>query len=384
MDEVAIIGAGPVGLTLAILLTQRGCKATVYEKRTEQAVHSRAIGLHPPAQKILELAGVGARVQERGVQIRRGIGISAGRSIGTMDFAVIGGEYPYVLSLPQQITESILRERLEELAPGALVSGADFTTVVAQSPDKVEFNVGGTARHARWLVAADGVNSAVRASLGVPFTGRDLPDTYLMGDFPDTTQLPHTAALFMHAAGIVESFPLPGSLRRWVVRVDREVSGSSASGIVDAVCHRAGFVLEAASCTMHSRFTTANKQVASMVHGRVVLLGDAAHQISPIGGQGLSLGFSDALDLAGRLSSDSHLAGFSDTRLHAARKAGSRAQLNMMLGRPLPGWLIPARDVLVSRLAVNQRLHDGVARSFTMTTREIPGTKRSDWRSSSS
>ncbi|PRA04530.1 hypothetical protein CQ019_09415 [Arthrobacter sp. MYb229] len=372
VDEVAIIGAGPVGLTLAILLAQRGQKATVYEKRTELAGHSRAIGLHPPAQRILELAGLGPRAQESGVPIRRGIGMSAGRIIGTMDFAVIGGDYPFVLSLPQQVTESLLRERLAELAPGALVSGAEFSGLLAQSPDGVEFTAGGTAHRARWLVAADGVNSSVRRSLGVPFAGKELPDTYLMGDFPDTTQLPHTAALFLHPAGIVESFPLPGSLRRWVVRVDGQDRGGSAAEVVDALCHRVGFVLDAASCTMHSRFTTANRQVASMVHGRVVMLGDAAHQISPIGGQGLSLGFADALELAARLASHASLAGFSETRLQAARKAGSRAQLNMMLGRPLPRWLAPARDVLISRLASSQRIHDGAARSFTMTARGVP------------
>lgn len=374
VDEVAIIGAGPVGLTLAILLAQRGRKATVYEKRTELAGHSRAIGLHPPAQQILELAGVGPQAQECGVPIRRGIGVSAGRIIGIMDFAVIGGDYPYVLSLPQQVTETLLRERLAELAPGTLVSGAEFTGLRSQSPDGVEFTAGGTSHRARWLVAADGVNSSVRRSLAVPFAGRALPDTYLMGDFPDTTQLTHTAALFLHPAGIVESFPLPGSLRRWVLRVDGQSSGSSAADVVDALCQRVGFVLDAASCTMHSRFTTANRQVASMVHGQVVLLGDAAHQISPIGGQGLSLGFADALELAGRLASNASLAGFSETRLQAARKAGSRAQLNMMLGRPLPWWLASGRDALISRLAASQRLHDGAARSFTMTPRGGPGS----------
>lgn len=366
MDEAAIIGAGPVGLCLAILLAQQGVEPAVYEQRSEPRTDSRAFGLHPPAQRILEQAGVGRWVQQLGVPIRRGLGISQGRAIGAMDFSVLGGTYPHVLSLPQPLAEQLLRQRLQQLVPGALKMATAFTTVLDQRADSVRFLAGGAARRARWLIAADGVDSAVRRDTGVPFAGRQHADRYLMGDFPDTTGLEHTAALFLHARGIVESFPLPGNLRRWVIRAAAGTGQADPAGIAEAVGQRTGYLLDAGRCTMHSRFATATRMAPAMAHGRVLLIGDAAHQISPIGGQGLNLGFADALELSRILAGKAPLDGFSARRMDAARKAARRAQLNMFLGRALPGWLLPVRDAAFCALAASSAVHDAVARSFTM------------------
>jgi 2-polyprenyl-6-methoxyphenol hydroxylase-like FAD-dependent oxidoreductase len=104
-----------------------------------------------------------------------------------------------------------------------------------------------------------------------------------------------------------------------------------------------------------------------MVHRRVLLLGDAAHQISPIGGQGLSLGFQDAQAVAQLVIGGGPLQAIDDLRLRAARSAARRAQVNMLLGRALPGWAVPPRDAVFSRLAASAWLHQWVARDFTMT-----------------
>ncbi|WP_417366545.1 FAD-dependent oxidoreductase [Glutamicibacter arilaitensis] len=366
MDEAAIIGAGPVGLALAILLVQEGRTVRVFEQRTAPVEHSRAIGLHPPAQQVLELLGVGAKAQHAGVQIRGGLGISRGRSIAAMDFSVIGGAYRHVLSLPQQCTEQLLRERLEQLAPGSVEHGCAFERVLSQSQQAVEFVAGGTVHQARWLAGADGVRSAVRADLGVRFEGKNHHGCYLMGDFPDTTSLAHTAALFLHPYGIVESFPLPDSLRRWVVRFEQNPKDASPELLAETVGQRTGYLLDAC-CTMSSLFGTATRLVPSMVHGRVLLVGDAAHQISPIGGQGLSLGFQDARVVAQLIIDGGSLQAIDDVRLRAARSAARRAQLNMLLGRALPSWAVPPRDAVLSRLAASAWLHQQVARDFTMT-----------------
>ncbi|CBT77267.1 FAD-dependent oxidoreductase [Glutamicibacter arilaitensis] len=367
MDEAAIIGAGPVGLALAILLVQEGRAVRVFEQRTAPVEHSRAIGLHPPAQQILEQLGVGAKAQHAGVQIRGGLGISRGRSIAAMDFSVIGGAYRHVLSLPQQCTEQLLRERLEDLAPGSVERGCAFERVLSQSQQTVEFAAGGVVHRARWLAGADGVRSAVRTDLGVRFAGKNHHGCYLMGDFPDTTSLAHTAALFLHPHGIVESFPMPGRLRRWVVRFEKNPKDTSPELLAETVGQRSGYLLNASSCTMSSLFGTATRLVPSMVHGRVLLLGDAAHQISPIGGQGLSLGFQDAQAVAQLVIGGGPLQAIDDLRLRAARSAARRAQVNMLLGRALPGWAVPPRDAVFSRLAASAWLHQWVARDFTMT-----------------
>ncbi|NAZ16068.1 NAD(P)-binding protein [Glutamicibacter soli] len=374
MDDAAIIGGGPVGLGLAVLLAQQGWTVRVFERRRGISAHSRAIGLHPPAQQVLARAGLAAQLAEQGTAIRRGVGISNGRQIAELDFSSLPGPYPYVLALPEHQTMTLLRDRLRELDPQALAEGHEFHGIEGQSRESIRFTVAGPGgvqtREASWLIGADGVQSAVRAELGAGFRGRQLPDRYLMGDFPESTGWPQTAALFIESQGIVESFPLPQGLRRWVARLGR---GQPADAeLPELIRERTGYRVDAAACTMRSCFTTANRRATRMVQGRAVLLGDAAHQISPIGGQGMCLGLIGAARLADLLASGTvpgggQLLQFQARQLKAARQAGLKAHLNMALGRPVAPWLLPARNLLFSAVAGNRTVRDTVARSFTMT-----------------
>ncbi|PRB70479.1 NAD(P)/FAD-dependent oxidoreductase [Arthrobacter sp. MYb213] len=371
--DIAIIGAGPVGLTLAILLTQQGHLVHVYEKRRGVAVHSRAIGLHPPALEVLHLAGISSELLARGVPIRGGSGFYGGEKLATLDFSVLRGAYQYVLSLPQNQTQELLRRQLFHLAPHALHEGTGFASLLTQGEDMVRFNVQDEhgelfRRQARWLVAADGVGSTVRDALGLSFAGHTFPDQYRMGDYPDTTELGPNAALFLHQEGIVESFPLPGSRRRWVAHFPQD----SAASLSHVVTRRTGHFLETSQGTMLSDFATANRTVRKMVHGRIILIGDAAHQVSPIGGQGLALGLLDAAALAavlnGRANPDRiELVRFERARLQAAHVAGRQARVNMILGRPFPKPLALARNQMIRVLGSNSLVRTAVARKFTMT-----------------
>src|SRR4051794_8518135 len=82
MPDVVIVGGGPVGLLLAILLAQRHVDLVVLEGRTEGSAHSRAIGIHPPAVRVLESAGVAREAIRRGVPITRGEVRCDGRVLG--------------------------------------------------------------------------------------------------------------------------------------------------------------------------------------------------------------------------------------------------------------------------------------------------------------
>lgn len=369
--EIAIIGGGPVGLTLAILLIRRGYRVRVFEARNKVSEHSRAIGLHPPALEVLAEAGIAQQLHLRGLQIRQGLGSNAGKQIAKLNFASLPGNYRYVLSLPQPQTQLFLRQRLASLAPAALSSGHRFLDVLGQGSDSVHFTVrdraGTTQVHtASWLIGADGVNSALRQVLAVPWQGKKLPDSYRMGDYPDHSSLGEHAVLYLHREGIVESFPLPENQRRWVTWRPPQHEES----LEQLVGHRTGHRLDPATCTMRSDFNTAQFAVTSMVHGRIVLIGDAAHQISPIGGQGLALGLLDASALAAVLDSKipaRQLGAFERSRLGAARLAARRAKLNMMLGRPLPQLLVSPRNAIFSQITSHRATHDSLAQIFTMT-----------------
>jgi 2-polyprenyl-6-methoxyphenol hydroxylase-like FAD-dependent oxidoreductase len=116
-----------------------------------------------------------------------------------------------------------------------------------------------------------------------------------------------------------------------------------------------------------------------MVHGRAVLLGDAAHELSPIGGQGMNLGWLDAAVIAPLLErmvpADQgrpdpalarELADMERSRLSAARKASRQAGINMALGRPLPPAVLALRNAVVGRAVQLPAVAGFVARRFTM------------------
>jgi len=374
--DVAVVGGGPVGLALAILALQDGLRVRVLEARTVRSSHSRAIGIHPPGMAALEATGVSAQLAAEGVQIRTGSARTRDTELVSISFAKTSTAYPYVLALPQERTETVLQARLHELDPDALQRGHRVTSLLDDGTGVTLAGAaagGDFALRASWVVAADGARSAVRGLLGVQAAGTLLRDSYLMGDFPDNTGDGPVGVLYLEPEGIVESFPLPGGKRRWVAHTRLLHTDSDAKDLARIVAARTGRTPEAAASTMLSAFPVRTTALKQLVHGRTVLIGDAAHEVSPIGGQGMTLGWVDAAELAPLLSAAVHgtdvgrqLAAFDRRRRRAAVVASAQARLNMALGRPLPAPVMRARNTVLAQLFRSRVLSDAVARRFTM------------------
>ncbi|MGV0111335.1 FAD-dependent oxidoreductase [Arthrobacter sp. CP30] len=377
MHDVIVVGGGPVGLYTALLLRQTGLDAVVLERRADRSSHSRAIGIHPPALRALAAGGIAEELRTRGVLIRDGVARSAGRHVGTVSFSTLPGEEKYVLAVPQAVTEEILERRLQEEFPGtvrrgvAVLSSRDHgdhvrTVVRSQGEDIV--------LEARIIVAADGARSSVRDGAGIRAPSRRYPDCYVMGDFLDGTDDGHDAVLYLETGGIVESFPLPGGIRRWVVRLGSPVDRPTAEHLTALIRDRTGVAVDATTHSMLSAFEVQSRLAERFVAGRTVLVGDAAHEVSPIGGQGMNLGWLDAVRLVPIIAASlrdgddvgARLAEYEKERRAQAALARRKAHLNMALGRPLPRPLLRPRNAVLAALIRNDAVHTGVARAFTM------------------
>jgi len=386
-------------MMLACLLAAEGLDVEVLEQRTDPSMRSRAIGIHPPSLRALAGIGVADAIIERAVRIDEGTVQCDGRQLGSLSFTRVGGSYPFVAAVPQYETEEVLRERFEQLAPGRVRGGA-VVTGVRDVGEHVEVEVRAAPPvQARYVVGADGARSAVRAAAGIRFVRVGPPATYLMGDFVAAEQSVHPrqaahsrAVLYFERGGVIESFPLPGGRRRWVAMTDRLSPAASSDDLAAIIRWRTQTVVGHALGPA-SAFAVQQHLAARLVVGRIALVGDAAHEISPIGGQGMNLGWLDAVQLApalrrairqtdaaapllrarapGTRARDTRaretraLDDYDRRRRRTARIAAAQAGFNMAMGRPLTGVRLAARNALVRSLTVPPT-SDVVARAFTM------------------
>jgi 2-polyprenyl-6-methoxyphenol hydroxylase-like FAD-dependent oxidoreductase len=388
MHDVAVVGAGPVGLFLTAALVARGVDVVTFERRSAARRHSRAIGIHPPALAALEGLGLVEEVVSRGVRIDGGDLRIAGRLAATLEFGRLPEAFPFVVTLPQLETEALLQGALAA-HPYALHGGCTVVAVreteAAAELDIVDAAGRQRTEEARFVVGADGPQSIVRSAARIPDRVRRYPYDYLMGDFADSATTDRDrAVLHLHRDGIVESFPLPGGVRRWVTHTvqgravaddpgDDDPSPTEAALLAAFVEQRTGIPIDPATATMTSAFGVRRRSVARMSAGRLAVVGDAAHEVSPIGGQGMNLGWLDAAALAHLLpsllahpsESAARLAAFERVRLHSARIAARRAEFNMTMGRPsgAAGFALRRGVVAVTSAAVVRRR---LARDFTM------------------
>lgn len=373
--DVVVVGGGPVGLYLAAELSRSGASVIVLERDIERHGHSRSIGIHPPSLAALAAIGATELLIGAGVRVQRGWALSGRRTLGAIRFDTLRADYPFVVALPQHRTEAILEARLEAMAPDALRRGRGVEGV-AQDGERV--TVTGTRSvtgerfelTASFVVGCDGRDSLVRRTQGMRFDRRTYPDSYVMGDFSDDTDLGADAAIYLGPRGVVESFPLPGRRRRWVAKTPRRLEDPPPGLLAGEVARRTGVAVDEGTCSMMSSFGCERATVRSMVRGRVVVAGDSAHLVPPIGGQGMNLGWLDAATLTpvlltalARGDGPPRLEDWAAKRAGSARAAMRRADLNIRLGRATRFPL--ARDALV-RLMLARPFAGATARMFTM------------------
>ncbi|OZB78125.1 MAG: hypothetical protein B7X41_20315 [Microbacterium sp. 14-71-5] len=347
--DVVVVGAGPVGLLLACLLAQDGIDVVVCERRRDEDPRSRAIGIHAPGLEMLDRVGVGAAARAASLGLEGGDVLSRGRVLASLDFS----ERRPVRVLPQQRTHALLRERLQALSAGALRPGCSVRAVRDEGEFvrlAVDRPAGRQEVTAAFVVLADGVHSTLRRELGFGWRRRPGRAAYTMADVLDPAAGVR-AQLHCGPGGIVEAFPLPGGMRRWVLRGGVHTGAEFRA----AIAERIGRDPEIGDDVRPTGFVAAQHLSQTLVRGRVALLGDAAHEISPIGGQGMNLGWVNAGRLAEALRAalvegEADLGGYARGALRAARAAQRRSAFYMTMGAPAEGVPLAVRETLIRAL----------------------------------
>lgn len=310
-DEVLIVGAGPVGLTMAHELTRHGIKVRIIDKNTIYAKDSRAVAIHARTLEIFEDMGVLSAFLEKGVKVT-GINIySKKKHLIHANYQGFDTPYCFIIDLPQTETELILIQRLEKL--GVKVDRNTELNNLEPKDHSIEVMIKSGERtlvpdEFAYVVGCDGARSNCRSLGQISFPGSEYPSHWIVFDakldWPYDSQ---EIQLFLHEEGLTAFFPLPHERMRVTCELQPEKEGGDPPAAtyelaLSILQKRIDPDIAINEPQDISPFMIHHRQVTTYRKGHLFLVGDAAHLHSPAGGQGMNTGIQDAYNLAWKLA----------------------------------------------------------------------------------
>jgi len=309
--DVLIVGAGPTGLLLAILLTRFGVRVRIIDKAAEPGTASRALVVHARTLEQYRQLGIADAVVQRSLRFDTANLWVRNRRVGHVVLGDLGrglSPFPYLLIFPQDEHERLLIDHLATLGvsverPTELASlrqDADGAHAVLRTAD------GEDRCDARYVAGCDGARSRVRESLGVRFPGGTYEHLFYVADVEaHGPVLDNALHVILDESDFLAVFPLQGEGRLRVIGTVREELAQKRDGLTwNDVSAR---VLERIDLTVNavhwfSTYHVHHRVAERFQVGRCFLLGDAAHIHSPVGGQGMNTGLGDAANLAWKIA----------------------------------------------------------------------------------
>jgi len=306
--DVAIVGAGLVGASLAAALARSDLSIALVEPRAPAVPSavwdSRIYAISPGSTAFLSQAGAWQALDDERIVHVEAMRIFGDDPSSRLEFSAYDAglrELAFIVEggrLQWALWQCVSRApQVRMFCPAACVAlepHAEYTDIALAN---------GTILRAKLVVGADGAQSWVREQAGIKAVVRDYAQTAVVANF--ATALPHrdTAYQWFRAAGVLALLPLPGNRTSMVWSTGeahaRELLALDAASLAQRVCEASHGVLGALEViTAAAAFPLRLQRVDPLVKPRLALIGDAAHNVHPLAGQGVNLGFRDARELA--------------------------------------------------------------------------------------
>ncbi|MGE0417045.1 MAG: 4-hydroxybenzoate 3-monooxygenase [Acetobacteraceae bacterium] len=334
--QVGIVGAGPAGLLLSHLLHLRGIESVILEARSRDYVENRirAGVLEQPVEQLLIDSGVGTRMQQEGLR-HEGVILRANATDHRIDFRALTGKHVMVYS-QHKVVQDLIAARVA--AGGQIVFEASDVAVHDIDTDRprVTWTADGVPGELTcdYIAGCDGFHGICRDSIpasALTFYDRDYPFSWL-GILADATPSSHELVYASHDRGFALLSMRSPTVSRLYLQCapDEDLANWSDDRIWAELATRLGrdgFTLRDGPITQRGITQMRSFVVEPMQHGRLFLLGDAAHIVPPTGAKGLNLAAADvavltrALEARYRGSSTDLLDRYSETCLRRVWRA---------------------------------------------------------------
>lgn len=309
--EVVVVGAGPVGLTVALDLGLRGIAVVLLDDADRIGVGSRGICYAKRTLEILDRLGVGEQLIAKGLTWNLGEVYLGERLVYAFDLLPEDGhKMPAFINLQQFYLEKALVEAVEQVTcidlrwnnrVSELAQYADQVAITIETPE------GPYRLEAEWLIAADGARSTVRELAGLGFKGLTFEDKFLIADVRMAADFPTVRRFWFdprfHAGQSALMHRQPDNVWRIDLQlgphanIEEEQKPEAVVRRLQAMLGELKFELEWVSIYQFNC-----RRLERFVHDRVIFVGDAAHQVSPFGARGANSGIQDAENLAWKLA----------------------------------------------------------------------------------
>ena len=308
---VVVVGAGPVGLSAAIDLAQLGQDVLLLDNDDTVSIGSRGVCYAKRALEVLDRMGCGDKFVDKGVSWDVGRTFLREGEVFNFNLRPEADHHrPGMINLQQYYLEEYLIERARQLPQLqmrfknnviSVVPGADKVTVRVETPD------GPYSLTTDWLVVADGARSPIRTMMGLDIEGKIFMDRFLIADVVMKADFPAERWFWFDPPFHPNQSVLLHKQADNVWRIDFQlgwqadpVEERKPENVIPRIKAMLGdereFELEWVSI-----YTFQCRRMNSFNHGRVLFVGDAAHQVSPFGARGANSGIQDTDNLVWKL-----------------------------------------------------------------------------------